>query len=239
MKILILVPKQNFIFAACCHAQPHTHMRTSYGFAIPCWCSCSCSRLNAGHSSHMPLWLAGWPAGCDWIIFLLVSKQLPGLPLPPPEKNKQTNAGSRPRDFSRGASYDSLADVDALKAPRNALVGSSLTLRPESQLEDRPYSRLSVASNRTIGARSTTSLMMEGRAPKSIEKPVVIRMLRCVQVQRKWWKKKMKFKILKKEKRIFLLNYFIFGNLFLNQFLIWFLFEKKKNNNTFNHKNRK
>ncbi|XP_059224502.1 obscurin isoform X2 [Stomoxys calcitrans] len=92
---------------------------------------------------------------------------------------------SRTRDFSRGTSYDSLADVDALKAPRNALVGSTttLTLRPESQLEDRPYSRLSVASNRTTGARSTTSLMMEGRAPKSIEKPVVIRMLRCVQVQ--------------------------------------------------------
>ncbi|XP_073813115.1 obscurin isoform X2 [Musca autumnalis] len=97
--------------------------------------------------------------------------------------SRRQRDSSRPRDFSRGASYDSLADVDALKAPRNALVGSTLTLRPESQLEDRPYSRLSVASNRTIGARSTTSLMMEGRAPKSIEKPVVIRMLRCVQVQ--------------------------------------------------------
>lgn len=103
----------------------------------------------------------------------------------------QTNEGSRPRDFSRGTSYDSLADVDALKAPRNVLVGSTISLRPESHLEDRPYSRLSVASNRTIGARSTTSLMMEGRAPKSIEKPVVIRMLRCAQVQRKWLQKQL------------------------------------------------
>lgn len=97
------------------------------------------------------------------------------------------SVGSRARDFSRGTSYDSIAEVDALKPPRNVLVGSTSTLlRPDSQLEDRPYSRQSIASVRTLGARSTTSLM-EGRAHKSIDKPIIIKMLRCAQVQRKWF----------------------------------------------------
>lgn len=100
------------------------------------------------------------------------------------------SVGSRARDFSRGTSYDSLAEVDALKPTRNVLVGStSNLLRPDSHLEDRPYSRQSITSVRTLGARSTTSLM-EGRARKSIGKPIVVKMLRCVQVQRKWFNHK-------------------------------------------------
>lgn len=103
---------------------------------------------------------------------------------------KPNLAGSRARDFSRGTSYDSIADVDALKPPRNVLAGSTSTLlRPDSQLEDRPYSRQSIASVRTLGARSTTSLMMDGGPRKSIDKPVVLKMLRCVQAQRKWFAK--------------------------------------------------
>lgn len=91
--------------------------------------------------------------------------------------------GSRARE-SRGTSYDSTAEVDALLKPqRHVLDRSTSTLRPDSQLEDRSYSRQSIASR--AGARSAASLMMEGRAPRSIEKPVVIKMLRCLQAQRK------------------------------------------------------
>uniref|UniRef100_A0A1A9ZZH6 Obscurin n=1 Tax=Glossina pallidipes TaxID=7398 RepID=A0A1A9ZZH6_GLOPL len=89
--------------------------------------------------------------------------------------------GSRARE-SRGTSYDSTAEVDALLKPqRHVLDRSTSTLRPDSQLEDRSYSRQSIASR--AGARSAASLMMEGRAPRSIEKPVVIKMLRCLQAQ--------------------------------------------------------
>ncbi|XP_046810938.1 obscurin isoform X2 [Lucilia cuprina] len=105
--------------------------------------------------------------------------------LPPscPVEEIDENLDSRARDFSRGTSYDSLAEVDALKPPRNVLVGSTSTLlRSHSRLEDRPYSRQSIASVRTLGARSTTS-QMEGRAHKSIDKPIVMKMLRCAQVQ--------------------------------------------------------
>lgn len=91
------------------------------------------------------------------------------------------------RDYSREASYDSLmADMELMKA---AHVSTGFTTpyiadrsRASSHLEDRPFSRQS-------GARSaaSTNTMADNQKPsRSVEKPVVTKMIRCVQVHCKF-----------------------------------------------------
>lgn len=92
------------------------------------------------------------------------------------------------RDYSREASYDSLmADMDMLKAT-HASTGFTTPYiadrsRASSHFEDRPFSRQSVTSR--TGARSAASTYMMGdnqKPSRSIEKPVVTKMIRCAQV---------------------------------------------------------
>ncbi|XP_034109415.1 obscurin isoform X3 [Drosophila albomicans] len=101
---------------------------------------------------------------------------------------------SRTRDYDRGTSYDSTVEskqygissrrerttLDRIEAHSSTLLGGS---RNESRAESRAESRTSYSRAESRASRRGTSYLADDAPPRSIEKPVVAKMLKSVQVE--------------------------------------------------------